>query len=194
MARKKDKKKKIRKIIDIDQILLRDRHLYLFETVREKITKELVQEMRALDRISNRPITLWINSPGGNIDCGFAIIDTIKGLRSPVITIISGEACSMAGIISVAGKLRYITENSTWMGHDMSGGIWGDYTTKVLDRAKMLEKLQKHVDEFLMEHTKLSKEDLKKATHGELWLDPYECLKKGIVDGVLSTRKRKRKK
>ncbi len=192
MAKKKDKKKKIKKIIDIEQILLRSRNLYLFEAIREENSKELIKSMMALDRINTKPIKLWINSPGGSVDCGFAIIDTMANISSPVITIISGEACSMAGFISVAGANRFITKNSTWMGHDMSGGIWGDYTTKVLDRAGFLKKTQKHLQEFLTEHTTLSKADLRKATHGELWLDPYECLKKGIVDGVLATRKGRR--
>ena len=146
----------------------------------------------ALDKINNKPIYFWINSPGGLCSCGFAIIDTMKRLRSPVFTIVSGSAYSMAGFISVAGDKRLITKNSDWMGHDVFGGSI-DYGEKVIDTAEHLKKLRKRLNEFYEEHTDMTKADIRKATHGELWLNPYECLKKGIVDGVIANPMRRRK-
>jgi ATP-dependent protease ClpP protease subunit len=91
----------------------------------------------------------------------------------------------MAGHISINGDKRLITKNSTWMAHDMSGGITGDYTTKVLDRTKNLEVTQKKLHYNLKKNTKLSRNELDKAKHGELWLESKECKLKGIVDEII---------
>ena len=179
----KKKTKKGAKGIDVDQILLSNRQLFLFGEINDKLSYTIIKKLIALDKLNNKkPINLYINSPGGSCSDGFAIIDAMTGIRAPITTIITGEACSMAGIVSVAGDRRAMTVNSIWMGHDMSGGIGGDYTTKVLDRAEHLKRYQKRLEEFIAEHTNLTDKDLMKGRHGELWLDAYECLKKGVID------------
>lgn len=178
------KKQNIRKI-DIDQILLKGRQLFLFEPVSQSSAKRIIERLIALDKINKKPIVLWINSGGGTLSDGYAIIDTIKQLRAEVITIIVGEVCSMAGIISIVGDRRFMTEHAVWMSHDMAGGIRGDYTTKVLDRAKFLKKEQERLFNFLRKHTKLSDKELARAKTGELWFYAEDCKKKGIVDEVI---------
>lgn len=180
-------KRNIKKV-DIDQILLKGRQLFLFETIRKESAKRIVERLIALDKISGKPIAIWINSGGGSISDGFAIIDTMKQIRASVITIIVGEACSMAGIVSVAGNRKLMNEHAIWMSHDMSGGIGGDYTTKVLDRAKFLGQYQKRLFDFLKEHTKLSEKELTRAKTGELWFYAEDCKKKGIVDGIIGEK------
>ena len=184
------KKKKKVKALDIEQILLRKRQLFLFDSITGKSAKALIRGLVALDSLNNKPIILWINSGGGNVADGFSIIDAMKGISSPVITLIVGEACSMAGVISIAGDKRWMTEHAIWMSHEMAGGIWGDYTSKVLDRAGFLKKEQKKLLEFIKNHTKLTKRELQKAKKGELWLYPEECKLKGIIDIVVKQKKR----
>ena len=185
--RKKKSRRSIKKPkkIDVDQILLAERQLFLFDVIKQESTRNLIKNMIALDKQATAPIALYINSPGGNVDCGFAIIDSINGIESPVFTIIVGEACSMAGLISIAGRKRFMTKHSVWMAHDMAGGIHGDYTTKIKDRAKFLEREQEKLQRFLAQNTKLTAKEITKAQHGELWLAPDECLKKGIIDEVI---------
>jgi len=186
------------KEIKIDQILLNARQIFLFKEINEKSSLDIVNKLVSLDNIKTDEICLYINSPGGDIDYGFAIIDAIKAIKSHVITIISGHACSMAGVVSIAGDKRLITENSVWMSHDMSGGIHGDYTTKILDRSDYLKREQRRLFDFLKIHTKLSNKELQIAQHGELWLYPEECKEKGIVDKIIKVNKvsakRRRKK
>ena len=188
----KKKKKKLVKDLDTAQILLRKRQLFLFDIINGKSAKTLIRDLIALDSLNNKPIILCINSGGGNVSDGFSIIDTMKGISSPVITLIVGEACSMAGIISIAGDQRWMCENAIWMSHEMAGGIWGDYTSKVLDRADFLKKEQNKLLEFIKIHTKLNQRELQKAKKGELWLYPEECKVKGIIDKVLKDKKRRR--
>ncbi len=187
MRKKKTKKRKSsndKKII-IDQILLKSRQVFLFDVINNETARRLVQELIALDKTKVSPIALYINSPGGSCSDGFAIIDAMKGVRSAVITFVTGEACSMAGLVSVAGDKRVMSQTAIWMSHDMAGGVWGDYTTKVIDRTEHLKRYQAQIFDFLRKHTKLSEEELAGARHGELWLTAEEAKKKGVVDSVV---------
>lgn len=174
--------------IDVDQILLSKRQLYLFGPINEELAYEVIRRLMALDRIANAPIVLYIDSPGGCVSDTFAIIDTIKGINSSVVTLVLGHACSGAGLVALAGDQRAMTKNSTWMVHDMVGGIWGDYTTKVIARAEFLKVEQKKIFDFIRSHSKLSESEINKAIHEELWLTPVECVQKGVVDTVLGEK------
>jgi len=189
MAKRKKKLKKSRSIrkdkkIDIDQILLHNRQVFLFEDINSHSAKRIVKELIVLDKLKVAPIALYINSPGGCLSDGFAIIDVIRGVHSPIITFITGEACSMAGLISITGQKRVMSTTAIWMAHDIHS-YQHDYATKMIDRTEFLKEEQKQVFDFLSKNTKLSKSDLEKARNGELWLNAKECLKKGIIDKVV---------
>jgi len=185
--RKKKKviKKRIKAKIDIEQILLRNRQIFLFDSINSESAKKIVAQLITLDKINHTAIAFYINSPGGSCNDGFAILDAMRGIRSPVVTFITGEACSMAGLISIAGNRRVMSKTAIWMSHDMAGGVWGDYTTKVIDRTEHLKRYQSQIFGFLREHTKLSEKELNHARHGELWLTAKEALEKGIVDRIV---------
>lgn len=172
--------------IEADQILLQSREIFLTEAIDEKASAKIVKELLALDKLNHKSITLWINSPGGTVHGGLAIVDIIKKISSPITTIIIGKACSIAGIISLVGKKRLMTANSVWMAHDMSGGVGSDYTSKVLSRTKFLKQYRELLLQILINKTKLTKLDLTKALNGELWLFPEECKIKGIVDKIIN--------
>lgn len=187
MAKKKvtkNGKKRIKTKIDIEQILLRYRQLFLFDVINSESAKKITQQLIVLNKIRTAPIALYINSPGGYLTDGFAIIDAIKGLNSPVVTFITGHACSMAGLISVAGAQRVMSKTATWMAHDIHS-YKCDYATKIIDSVEFLKEEQKQVFDFLSKHTKLSKADLEKARNGELWLNAKDALKKGVVDKIV---------
>jgi len=171
--------------IDVQQELLRKRHLFLYGVIDDNTAYTLAQQLIVLDSKNSDAITLWINSPGGSVTAGLAIIDVVTSLRSPVITAINGLAASMAGVISVCGSKRVMTRNSLWMSHDVLSYIGHEYVTKVIDRIEFAKWAQSKVFEILRTRTKLTEKDLNKARVGELWLDASECLKKGVVDIVI---------
>jgi ATP-dependent Clp protease protease subunit len=173
--------------LNIDDSILKTREVYLYDHINEKSVLKLIKEIKTLDAINKKPIKLWINSPGGTTVDGLALINIIRSLQSKIITIINGEACSMASQISVAGDMRYMYENSWWMAHDMKGGINGDYTGKVIYRAKWLEQHYQYLIDSYRKFTKLTDKDLELAKNGELWLNAEQCLKKGIIDKILKT-------
>ena len=181
--KKKLKNKRIKAKIDIDQTLLRSRQVFLFEDINSHSAKEIVKQLIVLDKIKVAPIAMYINSPGGCLSDGFAIIDVIQGIHSPIITFITGEACSMAGLISIAGQRRIMSKTAIWMAHDIRTWQAGR-ATEIIDRTEFLKEEQKKVFGFLSKYTKLSKAEIDKAIRGELWLNAEDCLKKGIIDKI----------
>jgi ATP-dependent protease ClpP protease subunit len=90
----------------------------------------------------------------------------------------------MATFVALAGKKRLITSNGYWMGHEMSR--WAaDYYSKEKYRFEYEEKAWLKLRQIYMTQTKLTKKDMYKVDHHELWLDAKQCLEKGIVDEVL---------
>jgi len=167
--------------IDVDQILLHQRNVFLTGEINEAKAHSINQKLLALSIIDKRPIAMWINSRGGSISDGFAIIDMMRGLSCPVFTFINGSAFSMGALISIAGHRRIITINSKWMIHDGFGGIC-DYFKKWKDRANHMKDLDRKITRHVKKYTNLTDEEIEYAKKGELWLKPTQCKKKGVVD------------
>jgi ATP-dependent Clp protease protease subunit len=170
--------------IDVEQLMFHTRQLHLTGQVSPKFIQPLIKQIMALALVGDEPIVLWINSGGGYCSDGFALIDTIRLSKVPIITVIRGQACSMAGLISISGHTRIITENSWWMAHDVHGGAV-DYIEKARSRMDFIALEQAQVFNFLKINTKLTANDLEYAKNKELWLNPQQCLHKGIVDQVI---------
>jgi ATP-dependent Clp protease protease subunit len=173
-----------------DSILLEARYVLLYDEICSESAREITTKLLAL-AIKNpkKPIFLEINSPGGSVADGIAIMNTIQTLPCPIITIINGEACSMAGFISVVADKRMITPTSFWMGHPLQDIVGGTPQT-IKDRGLYLEKLETDLQNIFKNKTKLNAEEFQKMLRGELWLNPAECLSKGIVDEVIEIGQR----
>jgi ATP-dependent Clp protease, protease subunit len=178
--------------IDIDQLMLHSRQLHLTGMIGSKVVQPLIKQIMALQLISDDPIILWINSGGGYIADGFALIDCVRMSKVPVYTVIRGQACSMAGIIAISGHSRLMTEHSFFMAHDIHCGVI-DYGEKMKARVEFYALEQTQAFNFLKENTKLTNEELDKAKNQELWLNPDQCLEKGVVDQIIRFQERKEK-
>lgn len=167
------------------KILNKERYILLYDTITNESADVVVTKIKAMNILDNKkPIVLEINSAGGDISCGFAIINAIEKSKVTVHTIISGQACSMAAMISVIGKKRSIYYNSYWMNHPLSEGQ-ADYLNFIKDRTAFLIHLDAMTEKLLKKYTKLNKTDLIKISTGELWLSADKCLQKGIVDLII---------
>lgn len=167
------------------KILNKNRYILLYDEISNTsadITVTKILSMNILD--SKKEIIIEINSPGGDVSCGFNIINAIEQSKAPIHTIISGQACSMAAMISITAKKRSIYYNSYWMQHPLSEGQ-ADYLQFIKDRTKFLIHLDKVTENILLKYTKLNKSDIHKTSTGELWLSAEDCLKKGIVDKII---------
>ena len=183
--RKRKKRLSYKKELNVEQVLLHNRHLFLSGCIDEEKAFAITTRMIALDAYRPKtPIVLWINSQGGSVYSGLSIIGCMNELSSPIMTIINGIAASMAALISIQGAQRFMNRHSAWMGHDMQSGNH-DYTTKAEYRFENTKKLQSKLFKILREETKLTEKDIETARHGELWLDAKECKKKGIIEEIL---------
>lgn len=171
---------------DASDILLKSREIFIYEPIRPEVAQRVIRELRALNALKVADIKLWINSPGGCVASGFAIINIMRSIQSKVITIINSRAASMAAQISIAGDERLIVDNGTWMAHDMTAGGY-DYSMKLEDRADYHKKLYRLLEQNMKKYTDLSTRELNRARAGELWLFAEDALEKGIVDKVIES-------
>jgi ATP-dependent Clp protease protease subunit len=167
------------------KILNKNRYIILYDEIHNVSADVICSKLRAMDILNHKPITVEINSPGGSVADGMSIINTIENIKSPIITIISGQVCSMAALISICGDKRLIYTNSYWMQHSTSD-IVGDYINYIKDRTKFLCEFEHRTEKMLKNRTKLTTGDITKIRTGELWLNADQCLQKGIVDEIIS--------
>ncbi|HEY0087307.1 MAG TPA: ATP-dependent Clp protease proteolytic subunit [Candidatus Lokiarchaeia archaeon] len=167
------------------RILNKERYILLYSEIEPCSAEMIVAKIKAMNYLSKTtPITLEINSPGGNVADGLAIIDTMMSSLAPIYTIITGEAASMAGLISIVGAKRFITKNGCWMMHS-SSDLVGGFLEHIKDRTNFLIKLEKKMDSLLHSKTTLNKKQFNQIKNGELWLFSEECKQYGIVDDIL---------
>jgi ATP-dependent Clp protease protease subunit len=176
------------------KILNKNRYILLYDVISNLSADVVCSKLRAMNILNpKKPITLEINSPGGSVSDGMSIINTIEHVQAPIITIISGEACSMAALIAICGDKRLIYTNSYWMQHSTSD-IVGDYIQYIKDRTKFLCEFEHRTEKILKLKTKLTNSDIVKIRTGELWLSADQCLQKGIVDEIIQYKPKKFKK
>jgi len=129
-------------------------------------------------------IKLRINSYGGSLFAGLAILDTIRGLRSEVHTYVDGAAASAATIISVAGNKRYIGKNSLMLIHQLSTGNYGKYS-ELEDDMENNKRLMKSIKDIYKQYTKVPMKQIDEILKHDLWFDSAKCLELGLVDNIL---------
>lgn len=129
-------------------------------------------------------IKLRINSFGGSVFAGLAILDTIRNLKSEVHTYIDGAAASAATIISVAGKKRYIGKNSLMLIHQLSTVNYGKFS-ELEDDMENNRRLMKLIKDIYKQYTKVPMKQIDEILKHDLWFDSSRCLELGLVDQVL---------
>ena len=129
-------------------------------------------------------IKLRINSYGGSVFAGMAILDTIRNLKSEVHTYIDGAAASAATIISVAGKKRFIGRNSLMLIHQLSSGSYGKFS-EMEDDMENNRRIMKMIKDIYKQYTKVPMKQIDEILKHDLWFDSSKCLEFGLVDQVL---------
>ena len=129
-------------------------------------------------------IKLRINSFGGSVFAGMAILDTIRNLKSEVHTYIDGAAASAATIISVAGKKRFIGKNSLMLIHQLSSGSYGKFS-EMEDDMENNRRIMKMIKDIYKQYTKIPMKQIDEILKHDLWFESSKCLELGLVDQVL---------
>jgi len=173
---------------DIYSRLLRDRIVLLGTPIGDDIANLIVAQLLFLESEDpEKDISLYINSPGGVVNSGLAIYDTMQYLRAPVSTICIGMAASMAAVLLSAGApgKRYALPNSRIMIHQGSGGFRGNAPDAVIQMREW-EFLVKRNTEILAQHTGQPYEQVEQDTNRDKFMSPDEAKAYGIIDAVYS--------
>lgn len=171
---------------DIYSRLLKDRIVILSGEITDEVANVVVAELLYLDSINNNDISLYINSPGGSVTAGMAILDTMNFIKSDVSTICIGMAASMAAFLLSCGKKRKrcCLENSEVMIHQPLGGAQGQ-ATEIKIAAERIIKLKNKLNKMLAKNTGQKIEKVELDTERDYFLDAHEALEYGIIDKIL---------
>jgi len=163
---------------------LTQRHRVLFLTGAITGETESHNTLMALDSINHDPIKIIITSPGGDLDSTFLFYDTIRLLRSPVITL--GRYCASAAVLLLAaGKKRYLMPHAKVMLHLPSGQMGGDARDWEIQHAEM-KKYKARMIEILTEcGVNRTNDQLLSDIDRDFWLEPAQAIEYGLADQVI---------
>lgn len=159
-----------------------------FSALKLRVELEtLVNKTRFISSSNNIdpvPIYLYINSEGGEVAHALAIVDFILNSSVPIYTVIEGEACSAATLISIVGAKRFMTENSHMLIHQVRGGIWGKMN-EFEDEMKNLKTFNDKLIKLYKKYTNITETKLDKILKKDITWSSKTCLRLGLVDEIL---------
>ncbi|KAI9045585.1 ATP-dependent Clp protease proteolytic subunit [Aspergillus affinis] len=171
-----------------------ERIICLNGEVDESMSASIVAQLLFLEADNpQKPIHLYINSPGGSVTAGLAIYDTMSYIASPVSTICVGQAASMGSLLLCGGHAgkRYCLPHSSIMMHQPSGGYFGQASDIAIHAKEILrvrEQLNKIYKRHLTGKKEMSLEEIEKLMERDYFMGAQEALEMGIVDEVLGRR------
>ncbi|MDD6245162.1 MAG: ATP-dependent Clp protease proteolytic subunit [bacterium] len=174
---------------DIFSRLLKNRIILLSGEIDDNLANTVVAELLYLDSLSHDDISIYINSPGGNVTSGFAIYDTMNFIKSDVSTICLGIAASMAAFLLSSGKKgkRYALPNSEVMIHQPLGGASGQ-ATEIKIAAEHILNTKKKLNDILAKNTGKSIKQIENDTDRDNYLSADNAKDYGLIDKILTTQ------
>ena len=178
---------------DIFSRLLKDRIIFLSEDVNHVTASLVVAQLLFLESEDpDKEICLYINSPGGSISDGMAIVDTINYIKCPVSTICVGMAASMGAVLLACGEKgkRYATPNAEVMIHQplIGGGGLSGQTTEIKIHADHMVRTREKLNRLLSEKTGQPLETIERDTERDNYMTAEQALAYGLIDGILDKR------
>ncbi|MDL2298089.1 ATP-dependent Clp endopeptidase proteolytic subunit ClpP [Synergistaceae bacterium OttesenSCG-928-D05] len=175
---------------DIYSRLLKDRIIFLGTGIDDTVANLIVAQLLFLESEDpEKDVFLYINSPGGSVTAGLAIYDTMQYIKSPVSTICTGGAASMAAVLLAAGAegKRIALPNSRIMIHQPLGGVQGQ-ASDIEIQAKEILRLKSALNDILAKHTKQPIDRIHTDTDRDFFMSAEDAVKYGIVDKVIEKR------
>lgn len=173
---------------DIFSLLLKNRIIMLGTPINDQIANLIVQQLLYLAREdSSKPISMYINSPGGQVYSGLAIYDTMQQIECPISTVAVGFTASFGTILLTAGTkgMRYALPNATIHMHQPLGGAQGQ-ASDIEIQAREILRLRTSLNGILSKHTGQTLERIEEDTDRDLYMSAAEAMKYGLVDEVLT--------
>lgn len=168
--------------------LLEKRMIFLSEAVNATVAKRIINHMLALDAENNKPIYMFINSPGGEVNSGFAIYDTMRFVNSEVRVITSGLCASIATIVNLGApkQHRYSMPNARFLIHQpLIGGHIQGQASDLEITAKEIIKTRRKLNELLAKETGQPFERIEEDTTRDYWMTAQEAQEYGLISKVV---------
>lgn len=177
---------------DIWSRLMKDRIIFLGTEINSDIANVIIAQMLFLESEDpEKPISLYVNSPGGVVDAGLAIVDTMQYLRCPVHTICVGQAASMGAVILAAGEKgqRRALPHARIMIHQPLGGARGQ-ASDIQIQAAEIQKMKDELNRLLSNASGKPVEIVEKDTDRDFYMNPGQALEYGLIDEVVTSSKK----
>ena len=172
------------------QKFLNTRQIILSGEVNKELAEKVIRQLLILEADSaSKPIYVYIDSPGGDVDAGFAIFDMIRFIKPPVYTIGMGLVASAGALILLAAPKNYRLglPNSHYLIHQPLSGIKG-VATDIEIHAKEIEKIRVKINALIAEETGKDAAEVAKDTDRDYWLSADEAAAYGLILQVIKTR------
>jgi ATP-dependent Clp protease protease subunit len=172
---------------DIFSLLLKERIVMLGTEVSQQSANLIVAQMLFLDsQDSERPIQLYINSPGGEVYAGMAMYDAMQQVHSPVSTVVIGMAASFGTVILTGGRagMRYALPHATIHMHQPFGGAQGQVTDMQI-RINEFQRLKTEVIDIFVKHTGQDRDRIERDMDRDIYFSPQQAVEYGLIDHVL---------
>lgn len=168
---------------------LKTRQILLSGEVNKALAEKIVRQLLVMEADSDQPIRIFIDSPGGDVDAGYAIFDMIRFVKAPVYCIGMGLVASAGALILLAAdkSRRVAMPNSRYLIHQPLSGIRG-VATDIEIHAQELEKIKAKINQVISQETGKPLEQVAKDTDRDYWLSATEALDYGLVSKVVSRR------
>ena len=175
---------------DIYSRLLKERIVFLVGSINENVATLITAQLLFLESENpKKEIFFYINSPGGLVNAGFGVYDTMQYIKPPVSTMCIGQASSMGSFLLTAGEngKRFSLPNSRIMVHQPSAGFQGQ-ATDIEIHANEIMLLKKRLNEIYSKHTGRTVEEIKNALERDKFMTPQEAKEFGLIDKVVEKR------
>ncbi|GHV76589.1 ATP-dependent Clp protease proteolytic subunit 2 [Spirochaetia bacterium] len=169
--------------------MLKTRTILLSGEIKKELAERTIRQLLLLEDMGDDPIRIFIDSPGGDADAGYAIFDMIRFVKPPVWTIGMGLVASAAAIIQLASPKdqRVGLPNSHYLIHQPLSGIRG-VATDIEIHARELEKLRDKINRLIADETAVAFAQVEKDTDRDYWMNAEEAVKYGLISRVITTR------
>ncbi len=168
---------------------LKTRQILLSGEINKALAEKIVRQLLVLEADSEEPIKLYIDSPGGDADAGYAIFDMIRFIKAPVLIIGMGLVASAGAIILLAApkERRFALPNSHYLIHQPLSGIKG-VATEIEIHAQEIEKMRIKINLMISKETGMPVEKVSKDTDRDFWMNADEAKVYNLVSKVITSR------
>ena len=175
---------------DIYSRMLKERVVFLVGPVEDHMANLVVAQLLYLESENpDKDIHLYINSPGGAVNAGLAIYDTMQFIKPDVSTVCIGQAASMGALLLTGGAKdkRYALPHARMMVHQPLGGFQGQ-ATDIEIHAREILRVRERLNNVLVKHTGRTQEQIEQDTDRDYFMDGTEAVNFGLIDAVIEKR------